>query len=103
MQQQHNRIQSNDSCDLQASLQLPIPVPNAGSAVGQRLEYDDSSLKEESKSLNKEKHMFMIHGVPKSQLWLEIFQLRNALSESGQKIKELMQENLRLKLQMSIK
>jgi hypothetical protein len=84
---------SNDSCDLQASLQLPIPAPNVGAAIGQRIEVDEASLKEESKSFQKEKHMFMIHGVPKSQLWMEIFQLRNALHESGMKIKDLVQEN----------
>ena len=85
---------SNDSCDLQASLQLPIPAPNVGAAIGQRIEVDEASVKEESKSsFQKEKQMFMIHGVPKSQLWMEIFQLRNALHESGIKIKDLVQEN----------
>lgn len=47
--------------------------------------------------------MFMIHGVSKSQLWLEIFQLRSALNESGRKIEDLMQENKQLKLQARIK
>lgn len=47
-------MQSNDSCDLQASIQLPISAPNVGAAsLGQRNEYDLQIVKEERKTFNK--------------------------------------------------